>query len=143
MTTLEARSGTARTWTTVSASCALAGGAAWLLKQAAIALSATGEEVPENGVIATFYLAGLVLMVVGASAVAALLLRRSAPVVWIPVAALSAPVLFFGVQSAADAAVDALAGPSSHWWWASEGGIVLTALVFLAIGVAVLAARRR
>jgi len=143
MTTLEGRTGTARTWTTVTAACALAGGTAWLLKQGAIALSASGDEVPENGIIATLYLSGLALMLVGASGVAALLLRRSAPVVWMPIAVLSAPVLFFGVQAATDALVDALAGESAHWWWESEGGIVLTALVFVGIGAALLTGRRR
>jgi hypothetical protein len=143
MTTVDERTGTARTWTTVAAACGLAGGTAWLLKQAAIALAATGDEPPESGFIAAFYLAGLALMLVGASGIAALLLRRSAPVVWIPVAVLSAPVVFFGVQAAVDAVVDALAGPGAHWWWESEGGIVLTALVFLGIGAVLLAGRRR
>ena len=143
MTTPEGRTGAARIWMTVTGACALAGGTAWLLKQVAIALSATGGEPPENGAIATLYLSGLALMLVGASGVAALLLRRSNPVVWMPIAVLSAPVVFFGVQFSLDAVVDALVGESAHWWWASEGGIVLTALVFLGIGAALLAGRRR
>jgi hypothetical protein len=143
MTTVDDRTGTARTWTTVAGWCALAGGTSWLLKQGAIALTAEGAEPPEHGLIAVFYLAGLALMLVGASGVAALLLRRSAPVVWIPVAVLSAPVIFFGVHFALDALVDALAADSAHWWWASEGGIVLTGLVFLGIGAVLLTGRRR
>jgi hypothetical protein len=144
MTTPEGRTGAARTWTTVAGVCALAGGTAWLLKQVAIALSATGGEPPEpNGIIETCYIAGVALMLVGASGVAALLLRRSAPVVWMPIAVLSAPVVFFGVHWALDAVVDALVAESAHWWWASEGGVVLTALVFLGVGAALLAGRRR
>lgn len=144
MTTPEGRTGAVQIWMTVAGACALAGGTAWLLKQVAIVLSAMGGEPPEaNGAIATLYLSGLALMVVGASGVAALLLRRTTPLVWIPIAVLSAPVLFFGIQGALDAVVDALAGESAHWWWESEGGIVLTALVFLGIGAALLAGRRR
>jgi hypothetical protein len=143
MTTVEERTGTARTWRTVAGWCALAGGTAWLLKQGAIALTAQGAEPPENGIIAGFYVAGLGLMLVGASGVAALLLRRSAPVIWMAVAVVSAPVIFFGVQTAMDAVVDALAGESAHWWWESEGGIVLTGLVFLGIGTVLLTGRRR
>jgi hypothetical protein len=59
------------------------------------------------------------------------------------VAVVSAPVIFFGVQTAMDAVVDALAGESAHWWWESEGGIVLTGLVFLGIGAVLLTGRRR
>jgi hypothetical protein len=143
MTTVDERTGIARRWTTVAAACALAGGTAWLLKQGAIALAATGGEVPESGLIAILYLAGLGLMLVGASGIAALLLRRKPAVVWMTVAVVSAPVVFFGVQAAVDAVVDALVGESAHWWWESEGGIVLTALVFLGIGAALLAGRRR
>ena len=62
------------------------------------------------------------------------MLGRSSSALWIPAAVLTAPVVFFGVQAGADALVDALAGPDAHWWWPSEGGVVLTALVFLAIG---------
>ena len=144
MTTPEGRTGAARTWMTVTGACALAGGTAWLLKQVAIALSATGGAPPEpNGIIETCFVAGVALMLVGASGVAALLLRRSAPVVWMPIAVLSAPVLFFGVQWSLVAMVRALVGESAHWWWASDGGVVLTALVFLGLGAALLAGRRR
>jgi hypothetical protein len=127
----------------VAAVCAVAGGSLWLAKQAAIAASATGGPPPENAVIATTYLAGLALMLVGASGPAARLLAGTRPLVWIPVAVLSAPVLFFGVQFASDAVFDAAAGSGAHWWWESEGGIVVTAVVFLAIGGALLAERRR
>ena len=143
MARFEEATGITRTWTTVAGVCALAGGAAWVVKQGVIALSATGSEPPENAVIGTFYILGLALMIIGASGIAVRLLRRTAPVVWMPVAVLSAPVVFFGVETAVDAAVDALAGPDAHWWWASEGGIVLTALVFLGIGATLLAGRRR
>lgn len=144
MTTPEGRTGAARIWLTVTGACALAGGTAWLLKQVAIALSATGDEAPEaNGFIVTFYLSGLALMLVGASGVAPLLLRRSAPIVWMPIAVLTAPVVFFSVHLSLLAVVRALVGESAHWWWESEAGIVLTVLVFLGIGAALLAGRRR
>lgn len=144
MTTPEGRSGAARIWMTVTGACALAGGTAWLLKQVAIALSATGGEPPEpNGIIETSYVTGVALMLVGASGVAAVLLRRSAPIVWMPIAVVSAPVVFFGVHWSLVAVVRALVGESAHWWWASEGGVVLTALVFLGFGAALLAGRRR
>jgi hypothetical protein len=113
----------------------MTGGALWLVKQAAIAVLATGgEPPPDSGVIAACYLAGVALMLVGASGPAARLLAGTRTVVWIPVAVLSAPLLFFGAQSILDGLVDAAAGPGAHWWWESEGGIVLTALVFLALG---------
>lgn len=144
MTTPEGRTGAARIWLTVTGWCALAGGTAWLLKQVAIALSATGGEPPaDSGIIAAFYLAGVALMLVGAGGVAVLVLRRSAPVVWMPIAVLTAPVVFFGVHLSLMAVVRALVGESAHWWWYSEAGIVLTVLVFLGIGAALLAGRRR
>jgi hypothetical protein len=121
-------------WTKVAAVCAVAGGSMWLAKQAAIAAYATGGPPPENAVIATCYLAGLALMLVGASGPAARLLAGTRPFVWVPAALLSAPVLFFGVQLAADGVIDAAAGPEAHWWWESEGGILITAVVFLVIG---------
>jgi hypothetical protein len=130
-------------WTKVAAVCAMAGGAMWLVKQVVIAASASGGPPPENPVIAAAYLAGLALMLVGASGPAARLLAGARPFVWIPVAVLSAPVLFFGVQFAADGLFDAAAGPGAHWWWESEGAIVLTAVVFLAIGGVLLAEQRR
>jgi hypothetical protein len=135
--------GMPRTWTRVGAACAAAGGAAWLVKQAVIAASARGGEEPQNAAIAVFFFAGLALMLVGATGPAAWLLRRQAPGVWIPAAVVSAPLLFFGVQAGTDVAVDALAGPSAAWWWRSEGGVVLTALVFVGIGAALLGAARR
>jgi hypothetical protein len=144
MTTPEGPTGATQIWMTVTGACALAGGTAWLLKQVAIALSATGGEPPEpNGIIETCYIAGVALMLVGASGVAALLLRRSAPIVWMPIAVLTAPVVFFSVHLSLMAAVRALVGESAHWWWESEAGIVLTVLVFLGIGAALLAGRRR
>ena len=134
--------GNAMRWARVAALCAVTGGALWLLKQAAIAALATGGEPPESVVIAACYLAGLVLMLVGASGPAACLLAGARPLVWVPVAVLSAPLIFFGVQFAVDGLVDAAAGPDAHWWWESEGGIVLTAVVFLALGAALLRGRR-
>ncbi len=134
---------TARSWATAAGICAVAGGALWLLKQVAVALLASGDgPPPEHAVIATFYLLGIPLMIVGASGIAARLLGTASPIVWIPVAVLSAPAIFFGVQAVLDAVVDAVAGPDAHWWWPSEGGIVLTALVFLGIGAALLRGRR-
>jgi hypothetical protein len=135
--------GSAMRWTRIAALCAVAGGAFWLVKQVAIAALATGGEPPESVVIAACYLAGLVLMVVGASGLAARLLAGARALVWVPVAVVSAPVLFFGVQTAVDGLVDALAGPGAHWWWESEGGIVLTAVVFLVLGAVLLADGRR
>ncbi len=134
----------ARSWTTVAAISATAGAALWLAKQGAVAatVAATGAP-PESALIGVLYLTGIPLMIVGASGVAAQLLGGAAPIVWIPIAALSAPAIFFGVQAALDAIVDALAGPDAHWWWASEGGIVLTALLFLVAGAMALRAERR
>jgi len=142
MTTLRQTTQTTRTWTTVAGACALTGGALWLIKQAVIAVSADGAEPPENAFIGTIYLLAIPFMVVGASGVAVRLLGRSSPLVRGTAAAL-APLIFLGVQTAADALVDALAGADAHWWWPSEGGIVLTALVFLGIGASLLAGRRR
>jgi hypothetical protein len=127
----------------VAGICAVAGGSLWLVKQVVIAVSATGAAPPENAAIAASYLAGLALMLVGAGGPAARVLRDSRAAVWVPAAVVSAPVIFFGVQAAADGLVDALAGPGAHWWWEGEGGIVLTALVFLALGAVLLAGRRR
>jgi hypothetical protein len=134
-------SGTRRTWTTVAAACAVAGGASWLIKQVPIAASSSGDGPPENVVIGVFYLLGLALMVVGATGLAARLLGGVGPAVWIPAALLSGPVLFFGVQAGADTVVDGLAAAEAHWWWAGEGGIVLTAVVFLAYGLVLLRSR--
>ncbi len=114
-----------------------------LVAAVAATVAATGESPPESALIGVLYLTGIPLMIVGASGVAARLLGGTAPIVWIPVAALSAPVIFFGVQAALDAIVDALAGPDAHWWWTGEGGIVLTALVFLLAGAMALRAERR
>jgi hypothetical protein len=134
----------ATAWTRVAAGFALAGGLAWLAKQVAIA-GAIGPDgaPPESGVIGTFYLLGVGLMLVGATGVGAWLLRGRPPLLWVPVAILLAPVVFFGVQAAADALVDALAGPDAHWWWTGEGGIVLTGLVFAGAGALVLTRSRR
>ena len=131
-------------WTRVAAVCAMTGGALWLAKQAAIAVLATGgEPPPDSGVIAACYLAGLALMLVGGSGLAARLLAGTHPFVWVPVAVLSAPLLFFGVQAALDGLVDAAAGPGAHWWWESEGGIVLTGVAYLVLGGVLLADRQR
>jgi hypothetical protein len=130
-------------WTRLAGICAVTGGALWLVKQLVIAVSTSGAAPPENAAIAASYLAGLALMVVGASGPAAHLLRDAHPGIRVPVAVVSAPVIFFGLQTVADGLVDALAGPGAHWWWEGEGGIVLTALVFLALGAALLARGRR
>ncbi len=114
-----------------------------MAKQAAIAASVGPDGAPpENTGIGVLYLLGVALMLVGATGVGAGLLRGRPPVVWVPVAIVLAPVVFFGVQTATDAIVDALAGADAHWWWAGEGGIVLTALVFAGAGAVVLARSR-
>ena len=136
--------GTRTTWTAVAAGCALAGGLAWLVKQAAIAVSVGPDgAASENTTIGVLYLLGVGLMLVGATGVGAWVLRGRPAILRVPAALLLAPVLFFCVQAAMDALVDGLAGPDAHWWWEGEGGIVLTALVFLAGGAAGLRAGRR
>jgi hypothetical protein len=135
---------TRTTWVTVAAGCAVAGGGAWLLKQGAIAASVGPDgAAPENAVIGVLYLSGLVLMLAAATGVGAWLLRGRPAVVRVPVALLLAPVIFFGVQTAMDALVDGLAADDAHWWWAGEGGIVLTALLFAGVGALVFARSRR
>jgi hypothetical protein len=131
------------TWTTVAAGCAIAGGLAWLAKQGAIA-AAVGPDgaAPESTLIGVLYLLGLGLMVVGATGVGAVLLRGRPPWLRAGVAIVLGPVIFFGVQAALDTLVDALAPADAHWWWAGEGGIVLTALVFLVGGATALLHRR-
>jgi hypothetical protein len=124
------------TWTTVAAGCAIVGGLAWLAKQGVIAASVGPDGAPPEGtLIGVFFLLGLGLMVVGATGVGAALLRGRPTWLRAGAALVLAPLIFLGIQTVTDASVDALVPTDAHWWWAGEGGIVLTALVFLAGGV--------
>ena len=119
----------------MAAGLSVAGGMAWLAKQAAIAATVGDDGAPpEHLVIAVLYVAGLGLMLGGATGVGAWLLRGRAGVLRVPVALALAPMIFFGIQAAADTLVDSLASDDAHWWWADEGGVVLTAAVFLLSG---------
>jgi hypothetical protein len=123
------------TWRAVATGCAVAGGTAWLAKQGAIAASVGPDGAPpENPVIGVLYLLGVASMLVGATGVGLSLLRGRPALLRAGAAVVGAPLVFFGVQAGADALVDGLVGDGAHWWWSDEGGIVLTALVFLVGG---------
>lgn len=136
--------GTTPTWTRTAATAAVAGGVVWLGKQGAIAATLEPDGSPsENLVIATLYLLGAALLVVGASGVVGLVTRSWLPALRIAAAVVLSPMIFWGVFTLADAVVDTVAGAGAHWWWASEGAIVVTAVLFGAVGGTVLAAGRR
>jgi thiol:disulfide interchange protein len=113
----------------------LAGAAAWLAKLGVIV--ATDGAQTDTGAAAALYLAGLVLLALGAAALG-LWLTRDRHVTIRIVAALLAPVAFFVsmnvLDSAAKAALDDLGPSYAHDEW----GILFSVILWLGIGLAAL-----
>ena len=136
---------TTRTWTRAAAAAALAGGGCGLAKQGVIAAAvpATGGPPPESLAIAVLYLLGAVLMAVGASGVVARLTVGRNTVLRIAAAVVLSPMIFWGIFTGVDMAVDAIAGSDAAWWWPGEGAILLTGLLFATAGATVLLSASR
>jgi hypothetical protein len=132
-------------WTRLAAVAAVAGGAVWLAKQVAIGLTVlvTDDGTPESLPIAVLYLAGAALLAVAASGPVARMTASWSTALRVPVAVAVSPMIFWGSFTLVDALCDAVAGPNGNWWVRSEGAIVLTALIFLALGAHALVRQRR
>lgn len=109
---------------------AIAGGTAWIAKFLVIA--ATDGAVDDEGAAAVFYLLGLALMAIGAAAITLRLIP------WRPIAALLAPVLFVLSFMLLDGIAKPLVGDAGPSWLEDEAGIVLTGVVWLAVGLGLL-----
>ncbi len=134
---------TTDTWTKLAAIAAVVGGGSWLVKQVVIAATvpASGGPPPESVLIAVFYLAGPVFMVLGASGLVARLTVGWMAALRVVAAVVVSPVIFWGIFTLADVVIDAIAGPDAGWWWPGEGAIAVTGLLFAATGGAALVRR--
>jgi hypothetical protein len=124
--------------TTILATLAAAGGAAWLAKLAVIV--ATDGATTDTGAAAAFYLMGIVLLAIGSAAVGSRLAARRHLALKI-VALATSPALFFLSYALLDGIAKTLVGDAGPAWLEDEAGITLTAAVWLVTGV-LLASRK-
>ena len=110
---------------------AAAGGAAWLAKFGVIV--ATDGAVDDEGAAAVFFVAGAVLMAVGAAAVTLRLARSAATAL---AAAIAAPLLWWVTFMVLEPLAEGAVGDAGASWLQDEAGIALTGAVWLALGLA-------
>ena len=123
-----------RTWSRWGVWVFAVGGALWVLKVAVIALNdAIGRDI-DAFPVPVFYLAAILLMVVGSTAVG-IALVRNAPW-WVQVlAALAGVIGLFLLYTLLDAVLKGAFGDAGPSWLADELGIVSTGAVCLVGGV--------
>jgi len=130
-------------WVVILASVLVAGGVAWLLKLAAVAiLVVTGDRDIESAAVAFFYLTGLGLLFIGSTALGLrLTMNRQGPL-RIAAVVLS-PIVFWFSYQILDIIVDSIVGPQAPDLVESETAVLVAALIWLAIGAMVLKSTRR
>lgn len=116
------------------------GGVAWLVKVALIA--ANGGENTTEGIVAVFFFIGAFGLLVGSSSLG-LWLARTRPVIVRVLAAILAITFFWLTFGLIDEAMQSIVGSAGPQWVQDEMGIVVTAIIWLAIGLWVRARARR
>jgi len=116
----------------------IAGATAWLVKLIVIVVTDGAESGAGDVAAAVFFLPGFVLLLIGSSAVGLWLTRRRGPVVRV-VAGLLAPVAFLVSMNVLDPLGEALVGDLGPDYAREEAGILLAALLWLALGILVAA----
>jgi hypothetical protein len=119
----------------------IAGASAWVVKLVVIVITDGAESGAGDAAVAVVFLLGLVLLLSGSSAVGLWLTRGRGPVVRIA-AALLAPVTFLVSMNVLDPVGEALVGNLGPNYAREEAGILLAALLWLALGILVAAGLR-
>ena len=128
-------------WMKVATLALIAGASAWLVKLVVIVITDGAESGAGDATAAVFFLPGFVLLLTGSSAVGLWLTRSRGSVVRI-VAGLLAPVVFLVSMNLLDPVGEALVGDLGPDYAREEAGILLAALLWLALGVLVAAGSR-
>ncbi|HEU0245683.1 MAG TPA: hypothetical protein VFR38_01210 [Gaiellaceae bacterium] len=119
----------------------IAGASAWLVKLVVIVITDGADSGAGDAAAAVFFLPGFLLLLIGSSAVGLWLTRGRGPVVRI-VAGLLAPVAFLASMNLLDPIGEALVGDLGPDYAREEAGILLTALLWLALSILVAAGSR-
>lgn len=122
-------------WIQIGSIAAALGGLSWLAKIAIII--ATEGKVNDEGAAALFYILGVALMAIGSTAVGVRLANRRSSLLLIGAVVLS-PVVFFVSSSVLDGIAKPLLENRGPAYWEDEAGIVVTALIWLLLGITLL-----
>lgn len=120
-------------WIAIGGIASALGGLSWLAKIAVIV--ATDGRVDSDGAAAVFFILGAALMAIGATAIGVLLAERWSNVVLAATVALS-PIVFVISFVVLDSIAKPLVGDRGPAYFDDEAGILVTGLVWLAIGIA-------
>lgn len=126
---------TRKRWITFGSLAVALGGFSWLAKVAVIV--ATDGEVNDEGAAAFFYILGVALMALGATAIGVLLAGRRSRLILGMAVALS-PILFVVSFAILDGIAKPLVGDRGPAYWEDEAGILATALAWLMLGIGLL-----
>ena len=128
-------------WMKIATLALIAGASMWLVKLVVIVVTDGAESGAGDAAAAVFFLPGFVLLLSGSSAVGLWLTRGRGPVVRIA-ATLLAPVTFVVSMNLLDPVGEALVGDLGPDYAREEAGILLAALLWLALGILVAAGSR-
>jgi hypothetical protein len=128
-------------WMKIAMLALIAGASSWLVKLVVIVITDGAESGAGDAAAAVFFLLGFVLLVSGSSAVGLWLTHGRGRVVRIA-AALLASVTFLASWQLLDPVGAALVGDRGPTYVNEEAGILLAALLWLALGVLVAAGSR-
>jgi hypothetical protein len=128
-------------WMRIATLALIAGASSWLVKLVVIVTTDGADSGAGDAAAAVFFLLGFVLLLSGSSAVGLWLMRGRGPVVRIA-AALLAPVTFLVSWNLLDPVGEAMVGDRGPDYTSEESGILLNALLWLALGLLVAAGSR-
>lgn len=128
-------------WMKLATLALIAGASSWLVKLVVIVITDGADSGAGDAAAAVFFLLGFVLLLTGSSAVGLWLTRGRGPVVRIA-AALLAPVTFLASWNLLDPVGEAMVGDLGPDYTREESGILLNALLWLALGILVAAGSR-
>lgn len=120
-------------WILIGTALVLGGAAAWFAKLSVIV--ATDGRVESTGAAAVFFVLGAALLMLGAAALGLWLARERHIVVRVA-AVLAGPVVFFVSMNFIDTGAKAVLGNLGPDYAKDEWGILLTAILWLAVGLA-------
>lgn len=128
-------------WMKIAMLALIAGASSWLVKLVVIVITDGADSGAGDAAAAVFFLLGFVLLLIGSSAVGLWLSRDQGPVVRIA-AALLALVTFLVSWQLLIEVGPALVGDRGPTYVNEESGILLAALLWLALGILVTAGSR-
>lgn len=126
---------TQKRWTRIGSIAAILGGISWLAKMAVIII--TDGKVNDEGAAAVFYILGVTLMATGSTAFGIRLAHRRSSLLFVGAVVLS-PVVFLVSFFVLDGIAQPLVINHGPAYWEDEVGIVVTALVWLLLGITLL-----